>query len=111
MNVFFDEYVHSKTSLKQLVGQYEKALRNKVEKEFQAHIKSIDNVFFKTSTSTGGGEDCDGCGWDRWPEVETSEATVDKHLFRRWRWLYDFGSTKKGSKDKQSEVDFTVVIR
>ncbi|XP_022891675.1 protein FAR1-RELATED SEQUENCE 5-like [Olea europaea var. sylvestris] len=34
MNTFFDGYVHLKTSLKQFVEQYERALRNKVEKEF-----------------------------------------------------------------------------
>ncbi|XP_022850938.1 protein FAR1-RELATED SEQUENCE 5-like [Olea europaea var. sylvestris] len=36
MNAFFDGYVHSKTSLKQFLEQYERALRSKVEKEFQA---------------------------------------------------------------------------
>ncbi|XP_022856932.1 protein FAR-RED IMPAIRED RESPONSE 1-like [Olea europaea var. sylvestris] len=40
MNAFFDGYVHSKTSLKQFVEQYERALRSKVEKEFQADFKS-----------------------------------------------------------------------
>ncbi|CAL9022007.1 unnamed protein product [Prunus brigantina] len=33
MNAFFDGYVNSKTTLKQLVEQYENALRIKVEKE------------------------------------------------------------------------------
>ncbi|XP_022856718.1 protein FAR1-RELATED SEQUENCE 5-like [Olea europaea var. sylvestris] len=40
MNAFFDGYVHSKTSLKQFFKQYERALRSKVEKEFQADFKS-----------------------------------------------------------------------
>ncbi|XP_022891821.1 protein FAR-RED IMPAIRED RESPONSE 1-like [Olea europaea var. sylvestris] len=44
MNVFFDGYVHSKTSLKQFVEQYERALRNKVEKEFQADFKSYSQM-------------------------------------------------------------------
>ncbi|XP_022846289.1 protein FAR1-RELATED SEQUENCE 1-like [Olea europaea var. sylvestris] len=39
MNTFFDGYMNSKTSLKQFVEQYERALRNKVEKEFQADFK------------------------------------------------------------------------
>ncbi|XP_022888418.1 protein FAR-RED IMPAIRED RESPONSE 1-like isoform X1 [Olea europaea var. sylvestris] len=41
MNAFFHGYVHPKTSLKQFVEQYERALRNKVEKEFQADFKSF----------------------------------------------------------------------
>ncbi|XP_075499375.1 protein FAR1-RELATED SEQUENCE 5-like [Primulina tabacum] len=41
MNAFFDGYVHSKTSLKQFVEQYERALRSKIEKEFQADFKSF----------------------------------------------------------------------
>ena len=41
MNVFFDGYVHSKTSLKQFVEQYENALRNKVEKETRADADSF----------------------------------------------------------------------
>ncbi|XP_022889102.1 protein FAR1-RELATED SEQUENCE 6-like [Olea europaea var. sylvestris] len=44
MNAFFDGYVHSKTSLKQFVEQYERALRNKVEKEFQADFKSFSQM-------------------------------------------------------------------
>ncbi|XP_022877014.1 protein FAR1-RELATED SEQUENCE 5-like [Olea europaea var. sylvestris] len=44
MNAFFDGYVHSKTSLKQFVQQYERALRNKVEKEFQADFKSFSQM-------------------------------------------------------------------
>ncbi|XP_022841931.1 protein FAR1-RELATED SEQUENCE 5-like [Olea europaea var. sylvestris] len=44
MNAFFDGYVHSKTSLKQFVKQYERALRNKVEKEFQVDFKSFSQM-------------------------------------------------------------------
>ncbi|XP_022859604.1 protein FAR1-RELATED SEQUENCE 5-like [Olea europaea var. sylvestris] len=44
MNAFFDGYVHSKTSLKQFVEQYERALRSKVEKEFQAYFKSYSQM-------------------------------------------------------------------
>ncbi|XP_052195759.1 protein FAR1-RELATED SEQUENCE 5-like [Diospyros lotus] len=44
MNAFFDGYVHSKTSLKQFVEQYERALRCKIENEFQADVKSFSQV-------------------------------------------------------------------
>ncbi|XP_038722016.1 protein FAR1-RELATED SEQUENCE 6-like [Tripterygium wilfordii] len=41
MNAFFDGYVHSKTTLKQFVEQYENALKSKVEKEYQADYESF----------------------------------------------------------------------
>ncbi|VFQ71301.1 unnamed protein product [Cuscuta campestris] len=41
MNAFFDGYVHSKTTLMQFVKQYERALRNKCEKEFLADSLSF----------------------------------------------------------------------
>ncbi|XP_022885642.1 protein FAR1-RELATED SEQUENCE 5-like [Olea europaea var. sylvestris] len=44
MNAFFDGYVHSKTSLKQFVDQYERALRSKVEKEIQADFRSFSQM-------------------------------------------------------------------
>ncbi|XP_022875744.1 uncharacterized protein LOC111394215 [Olea europaea var. sylvestris] len=44
MNVFFDGYTYSKTSLKQFVEQYERALMNKVEKEIQAYFKSFSQM-------------------------------------------------------------------
>lgn len=44
MNAFFDGYVHSKTSLKQFVEQYERVLRNKVEKKFQADFRSFSQM-------------------------------------------------------------------
>ncbi|XP_038717244.1 protein FAR-RED IMPAIRED RESPONSE 1-like [Tripterygium wilfordii] len=40
MNVFFDGYVNSKTTLKQFVEQYGNALRKKIEKECQADFDS-----------------------------------------------------------------------
>ncbi|XP_058217565.1 protein FAR1-RELATED SEQUENCE 1-like [Rhododendron vialii] len=40
INVYFDGYIHSKTTLKQFVGQYENALSNKVESENQEDSKS-----------------------------------------------------------------------
>ncbi|XP_073031272.1 protein FAR1-RELATED SEQUENCE 5-like, partial [Primulina eburnea] len=44
MNAFFDGYVHSKTSLKQFVEQYERAMRSKIEKEFQADFKTFSQM-------------------------------------------------------------------
>ncbi|XP_022864853.1 protein FAR1-RELATED SEQUENCE 5-like [Olea europaea var. sylvestris] len=44
MNAFFDGYVHSKTSLKLFVEQYERVLRTKVEKEFQANFRSFSQM-------------------------------------------------------------------
>ncbi|XP_022854454.1 protein FAR-RED ELONGATED HYPOCOTYL 3-like [Olea europaea var. sylvestris] len=44
MNAFFDGYVHSKTSLKQFVQQYKRALRNNVEKEFQPDFKYFSQM-------------------------------------------------------------------
>jgi len=44
MNAFFDSYVHSKTSLKQFVEQYERVIKSKVEKEFQANVKSFSQM-------------------------------------------------------------------
>ena len=35
MNVFFNRYVNSKTTLKQFVEKYEKAMESKIEKEWQ----------------------------------------------------------------------------
>ncbi|XP_028125965.1 protein FAR-RED IMPAIRED RESPONSE 1-like [Camellia sinensis] len=45
MNVFFDGYVNSKTTLKQFVEQYDNALRSKVEKETKADFKSRDRLY------------------------------------------------------------------
>ncbi|VFQ86402.1 unnamed protein product [Cuscuta campestris] len=41
INAFFDGYVHAKTTLKQFVVQYERALRKKVEMELQADASSF----------------------------------------------------------------------
>ncbi|XP_058228152.1 protein FAR-RED IMPAIRED RESPONSE 1-like [Rhododendron vialii] len=49
INAYFDGYVHSKTILKQFVGQYENALGNKVESENQADAKSW-NTFIPLMT-------------------------------------------------------------
>ncbi|XP_059643663.1 protein FAR1-RELATED SEQUENCE 6-like isoform X2 [Cornus florida] len=44
MNAFFDGYVHSKTSLKQFVEQYDSALKSKVEKENKADFASFSST-------------------------------------------------------------------
>ncbi|KAI8539107.1 hypothetical protein RHMOL_Rhmol09G0155300 [Rhododendron molle] len=49
INAYFDGYVHSKTTLKQFVGQYENALGNKVESENQADVKNW-NTFIPLMT-------------------------------------------------------------
>ena len=41
MNVLFDRYVNSKTTLKQFVEKYEKAMESKIEKEWQADAWSF----------------------------------------------------------------------
>ncbi|XP_057461105.1 protein FAR1-RELATED SEQUENCE 6-like [Actinidia eriantha] len=44
MNAFFDGYVHSKTTLKQFVEQYDNALGSKVEKEKKADFASFNSI-------------------------------------------------------------------
>jgi len=44
MNAFFDGYVHSKTSLKQFIEQYERVMKCKVEKDFQADVRSFSQM-------------------------------------------------------------------
>ena len=44
MNAFFYGYVNSKTLLKLFVEQYERALRSKVEKEFQTYFKLFSQM-------------------------------------------------------------------
>ncbi|KAG6501659.1 hypothetical protein ZIOFF_041542 [Zingiber officinale] len=44
MNAFFDEYVHSKTSLKQFVEQYDNALKKKIEKEKYLDFGSFNSM-------------------------------------------------------------------
>lgn len=44
MNVFFGKYVHSKTTLKQFIEQYENALRDKKEKESRADYESFNST-------------------------------------------------------------------
>ncbi|XP_057511184.1 protein FAR1-RELATED SEQUENCE 5-like [Actinidia eriantha] len=52
MNAFFDGYVHSNTTLKVFVGQYENALRKKVQKE-EAEDARCFNVQLKTVSPYG----------------------------------------------------------
>ncbi|XP_058222510.1 protein FAR-RED IMPAIRED RESPONSE 1-like [Rhododendron vialii] len=42
MNAFFDGYVHSNTTLKEFVEQYENALRKKVQEEEEADARSLN---------------------------------------------------------------------
>ncbi|GFS37977.1 hypothetical protein Acr_00g0054990 [Actinidia rufa] len=42
MNAFFDGYVHSNTSLKEFVEQYDNALRKKVQQEEEADARSLN---------------------------------------------------------------------
>ncbi|XP_035551092.1 protein FAR-RED IMPAIRED RESPONSE 1-like [Juglans regia] len=42
MNIFFDDYINSKTTLKQFVDQYDSALRRKVENEAIADFNSFN---------------------------------------------------------------------
>jgi hypothetical protein len=42
MNAFFDGYVHSQTTLKEFVGQFDSALKRMVEKEKKADFDSFN---------------------------------------------------------------------
>ncbi|XP_052207683.1 protein FAR1-RELATED SEQUENCE 5-like [Diospyros lotus] len=44
MSAFFDGYVNLRTSLKQFVEQYERALKSQVEKEFHADFRSFSQI-------------------------------------------------------------------
>ncbi|XP_042460360.1 protein FAR1-RELATED SEQUENCE 6-like [Zingiber officinale] len=44
MNAFFDDYVHSKTTLKQFVEQYDNALKSKIEKEDNSDFTSFNSI-------------------------------------------------------------------
>ncbi|XP_042396925.1 protein FAR-RED IMPAIRED RESPONSE 1-like [Zingiber officinale] len=44
MNVFFDNYVHSKTTLKQFVEQYDNALKSKIEKQDNSDFASFNSI-------------------------------------------------------------------
>jgi hypothetical protein len=44
MHAFFDGYVNAKTTLKHFVGQYENALKDKVEKEIMADFNSFHST-------------------------------------------------------------------
>ncbi|XP_058217567.1 protein FAR1-RELATED SEQUENCE 5-like [Rhododendron vialii] len=49
INAFFDGYVHSNTTLKEFVGQYENALGKKVQKEEEADAHSLNFQIQKVS--------------------------------------------------------------
>ena len=44
MNAFFDGFINSSTTLKQFVVQYDNALRQKAEKEFEADFASVNTT-------------------------------------------------------------------
>ncbi|KAK1309655.1 Protein FAR-RED IMPAIRED RESPONSE 1 [Acorus calamus] len=44
MNAYFDDYLASKTTLKQFIHQYENALRNKHEKEALEDFNSFHSI-------------------------------------------------------------------
>ncbi|KAL5852524.1 hypothetical protein ACOSQ3_007642 [Xanthoceras sorbifolium] len=44
MNVYFDRYIHSRSTLKEFVEQYEIALRAKIDKEIQADYRTMNTV-------------------------------------------------------------------
>ncbi|XP_017247535.2 protein FAR1-RELATED SEQUENCE 5-like isoform X1 [Daucus carota subsp. sativus] len=44
MNAFFDGYVNAKTSLREFVGKYDNALKDKVEKEVHADTRSLSTT-------------------------------------------------------------------
>ncbi|KAI8538105.1 hypothetical protein RHMOL_Rhmol09G0076400 [Rhododendron molle] len=52
MNAFFDGYIHSKTTLKEFVGQYDNVLHNKVQKEDEEDARSF-NVQVKNVSPYG----------------------------------------------------------
>ncbi|KAI8529097.1 hypothetical protein RHMOL_Rhmol12G0199400 [Rhododendron molle] len=49
MNSFFDGYIHSNTTLKELMEQYDNALRKKVQKEDEANAHSLNVRIQKVS--------------------------------------------------------------
>ncbi|KAI8572645.1 hypothetical protein RHMOL_Rhmol01G0215500 [Rhododendron molle] len=50
MNSFFDGYIHSNTTLKEFVEQYDNALRKKVQKEDEANAQSLNVRIQQEST-------------------------------------------------------------
>ncbi|KAL8491495.1 hypothetical protein ACS0TY_023201 [Phlomoides rotata] len=44
MNAYFDDFVHSRSTLKQFMQQYDIAMGNKIQKEFQADFQSKNKV-------------------------------------------------------------------
>ncbi|KAI8559355.1 hypothetical protein RHMOL_Rhmol04G0166600 [Rhododendron molle] len=49
MNSYFDGYIHSNTTLKEFVEQYDNALRKKVQKEEEANARSLNVQIQKVS--------------------------------------------------------------
>ncbi|KAL8480647.1 hypothetical protein ACS0TY_026711 [Phlomoides rotata] len=43
MHAYFDEFVHSRSTLKQFMEKYEIVISNKIQKEFAADFKSKNN--------------------------------------------------------------------
>ncbi|KAF5462934.1 hypothetical protein F2P56_018897 [Juglans regia] len=80
MNAFFDDYVNSKTTLKQFVDQYDSALRRKVENEaiadfnsFNTEISCISRYPFEKQFQKGG----------RYTFVVADEVQVHDDLLKR----------------------------
>ncbi|KAH9697326.1 protein FAR1-RELATED SEQUENCE [Citrus sinensis] len=63
MNVFFDGYVNSKTTLKQFVEQYSCALKNKVQKEVEKDVRHAVTIMIRNDV----------------------EVLPKKYILRRWR--------------------------
>ncbi|KAH9727253.1 protein FAR1-RELATED SEQUENCE [Citrus sinensis] len=72
MNAFFDGYVNSKTTLKQFVEKYEKAMESKIEKEWQADARSFSQRLpFRTSFAMP-------CGGSEYEVIENDEKSREK---------------------------------
>ncbi|KAL8521806.1 hypothetical protein ACS0TY_012099 [Phlomoides rotata] len=44
MHVYFDEFIHSRSTLKPFMEQYDIAIRNKIQKEFVADFQSKNKI-------------------------------------------------------------------
>ncbi|XP_022859242.1 protein FAR-RED IMPAIRED RESPONSE 1-like [Olea europaea var. sylvestris] len=100
MNAFFDVYVHSKTSLKQFVEQYKRALRNKVEKEYQADFKSYSQMLVYSMSRFREVQDeftrkvyCDLLAASEGSSGTTYEILEDvliEHIWKKKKWFVSF---------------------
>ncbi|KAL8508086.1 hypothetical protein ACS0TY_018585 [Phlomoides rotata] len=52
MHVYFDDFVHLKSTLKQFVEQYDVSIGNKIQKKFQADFPSKNKQFQKAYTNS-----------------------------------------------------------